>query len=302
VEEAASAGQFGFMLGPRINAGGRTGQSSLGARLLTDEDPATVSTIAAELDALNHERRRIEKDVLKKAEAEITATLDETPILVAAGEGWSPGVVGVVASRLVERYHRPAVVIGLEGESGKGSGRSIKGFDLGAAVIAARQAGLLLKGGGHPMAAGLSVASDQVEALRAFLQDRMLATYGPGLPPPPALHLDADLDVQSLTVALGEALERLAPFGRGNAEPRFLLRNATLHKPRRIGDNHLDVWLADASGARVRAVAFRIADQPLGEALLSADGRSMHLAGRLKIDVWQGRKRAGFQIEDAAPA
>ena len=302
VEETASAGQFGFMLGPRINAGGRTGQSSLGARLLTDEDPSTVATIAAELDALNHERRRIEKEVLNQAEAEIAGALDEAPILVVAGQGWSPGVVGVVASRLVERHHRPALVIGLEGDSGKGSGRSIKGFDLGAAVIAARQSGLLLKGGGHPMAAGLSIAADQVDTLRAFLADRMLASFGPGLPPPPALHLDADLDVQSLTVGLGEALERLAPFGRGNAEPKFLIQNATLHQPRRIGDNHLDVWLADSSGARVRAVAFRIADQPLGEALLSADGRSMHLAGRLKIDVWQGRKRAGFQIEDAAPA
>jgi len=302
LDEAPSAGQFGFVLGPRINAGGRTGQSSLGAKLLTDEDPNAVAVIASQLDTLNHERRRIEKDVLKNAETQIAETLAEAPVLVAAGEGWSPGVVGVVASRLVERYHRPALVIGLEGDSGKGSGRSIKGFDLGAAVIAARQAGLLLKGGGHPMAAGLSVASDQVEPLKAFLTDRMLATFGPGLPPPPPLLLDADLDVQSLATGLGDALEKLAPFGRGNAEPRFLLRNATLHQPRRIGDNHLDVWLADSSGARVRAVAFRIADQPLGEALLSADGRSLHLTGRLKVDVWQGRRRAGFQIDDAAPA
>jgi len=299
LEEAPSAGQFGFMLGPRINAGGRTGQSPLGAHLLTDEDPGRVATIAAELDALNHERRRIEKDVLNKANAQIIQHHTDAPLLVVAGVGWSPGVVGVVASRLVERYHRPAVVIGLEGENGKGSGRSIKGFDLGAAIIAARQAGLLTKGGGHPMAAGLSVRSDQVEPFRTFLIDRMTAVFGPGLPSPAPLLLDVDLEVQSLTIELGDALDRLAPFGRGHAEPRLWVRNATLQQARRIGDNHLDGWLTDRAGARLRAVAFRIADQPLGEALLSANGRPLHLAGRLKVDVWQGRRRAGFQIEDA---
>ena len=302
LHEAPDAGKFGYVLGPRINAGGRTGQSSLGAKLLNDDDPETVATIARRLDALNHERRRIEKDVLNAAERQVASSLADASALVVAGEGWSPGVVGVVASRLVERYHRPAVVIGLEGSVGKGSGRSIKGFDLGAAVIAARNEGLLVQGGGHPMAAGLTVSADQVEAFTSFLRDRMTAAFGPGLPPAPELLLDADLEVQSLTSDLGDALERLAPFGRGNAEPRLLIRNATLHQVRRIGDNHVDAWLADASGARMRAVAFRIADQPLGEALLSAEGRTVQLAGRLKIDTWQGRRRPSFQIEDAAPS
>ena len=300
--EAPDAGKFGFVLGPRINAGGRTGQSTLGARLLTEDDPDTVATIARQMDALNHERRRIEKDVLTAAVRELEPALADASALVAAGEGWSPGVVGVVASRLVERYHRPAVVIGLDGPVGKGSGRSIKGFDLGAAVIAGRQEGLLEKGGGHPMAAGLTVHADKIEAFTAFLAERMTQSFGPGLPPAPELSLDAELEVKSLTTELGDALERLAPFGRANSEPRLLIRNATVHRPRRIGDNHLDCWLADATGARLRAVAFRIADQPLGEALLSADGRAVHLAGRLKIDTWQGRRRASFQIEDAAPA
>ncbi|MGI9487342.1 MAG: single-stranded-DNA-specific exonuclease RecJ [Geminicoccaceae bacterium] len=302
LDEAPDAGKFGFVLGPRINAGGRTGQSRLGAGLLTDDDPATVSTIAAQMDALNHERRRIEKNVLSAAEEQLQSTLADASTLVVAGEGWSPGVVGVVASRLVERYHRPAVVIGLEGGIGKGSGRSIKGFDLGAAVIGARQEGLLTAGGGHPMAAGLTIEADNVERFRAFLRDRMIAAFGPGLPRPPELLLDADLEVQSLTIGLGEALDRLAPFGRGNSEPRLLIRNATLHQVRRIGDNHVDAWLADPSGARLRAVAFRIADQPLGQALLGAKGSTVHLAGRLKIDTWQGRRRPSFQIEDAAPA
>lgn len=302
LDEAPDAGKFGFVLGPRINAGGRTGQSGLGAKLLTDDDPAAVAKIAAQMDALNHERRRIEKNVLAAAEHQLQPALADAPVLVVAGEGWSPGVVGVVASRLVERYHRPAVVIGIESEVGKGSGRSIKGFDLGSAVIAARQEGLLTKGGGHPMAAGLTIDADHVERFRAFLQDRMIAAFGPGLPPPSDLLLDADLEVQSLTTGLGEALGRLAPFGRGNSEPRLLIRNAALHQARRIGDNHVDAWLADPSGARVRAVAFRIADQPLGQALLGAEGRTFHLAGRLKIDTWQGRRRPSFQIEDAAPA
>ncbi len=300
--EAPSAGQFGFVLGPRINAGGRTGESRLGAQLLTEDDEAAAIIAAARLDALNHERRRIEKDVLTAAERQLEPTLAGASILVAAGEGWSPGVVGVVASRLVERHHRPALVIGVEDGIGKGSGRSIKGFDLGSAIIAARQQGLLTKGGGHPMAAGLTIEAEKVELFRAFLTERMAVVFGPGLPPPPDLLLDAELEVPSLTTDLGDALDRLAPFGRGNAEPRLLIRNATLHQPRRIGDNHLDAWLGDASGARVRGVAFRIADQPLGEALLAAGDRPLHLAGRLKIDTWQSRRRAGFQIDDAAPA
>lgn len=302
LDEAPDAGKFGFVLGPRINAGGRTGQSALGAELLTGDDPATVGTIAQQLDALNHERRRIEKDVLAAADQQLQSTLAGAPALVAAGEGWSSGVVGVVASRLVERYHRPAVVIGLENGVGKGSGRSIKGFDLGASVIAARQQGLLIKGGGHPMAAGLTIEANQLEAFSAFLTDRMAASFGPGPPPPGELRLDTALDVDSLTVDLATALDRLAPFGRGNAEPRLLIRDAQLQAVRRIGDNHLDAWLAGSSGARLRAVAFRIADQPLGEALLNAGDRAIQLAGRLKIDSWQGRRRPSFQIDDAAPA
>lgn len=292
---------FGFALGPRINAGGRTGQSHLSAMLLTSDDQDEVTTIAAQLDALNQERRRIEKTVLEEALRQIQPAVADGPVLVAAAKGWSPGVVGVVASRLVERYHRPALVIGMDEDGiGKGSGRSINGFDLGAAVIAARQEGLLAEGGGHPMAAGLTISENKVDAFKDFLKTRMQATWGPGVPPPPVLHLDAELQPSSLTLDLGEALERLAPFGRGNPEPRFWLPAATLHQVRRIGENHLDCRIGDQSGASVRGVAFRIADQPLGEALLSSNNKPIHLAGRIKIDSWQGRRRVGFQIEDAS--
>jgi single-stranded-DNA-specific exonuclease len=297
------AGHFGFLLGPRINAGGRTGLSSLGATLLCGEAGEACTTIARQLDALNAERRRIEQQVLAGAETALAAALkDEAPLLLAAGDTWSPGVVGIVASRLVERYHRPALVVGIEDGIGKGSGRSIPGFDLGAAVIAARQEGLLLKGGGHPMAAGLSVAAGKIDDLRAFLGEHMIRALGPGVPPPPDLKLDAALEVGGLSLALGEALKGLAPFGRGNPEPRFLLAEARVHQARRIGDSHLDCWLSDRSGKRIRAVAFRVADRPLGQALLTAGEVPLQLAGRLKIDVWQGQARAGFQIEDAAPA
>lgn len=299
----SEASHFGFALGPRINAGGRTGQSHLGANLLTSDDGGDVATIAAQLDALNQERRRIEKKVLDEALRQIQPAVADGPILVAAGNGWSPGVVGVVASRLVERYHRPAVVIGLDDDGiGKGSGRSIKGFDLGAAVIAARQDGLLEQGGGHPMAAGLTIAECKVDNFRDFLKTRMLTTFGPGVPPPACLQLDAELQPSSLTLDLGEALQRLAPFGRGNPEPRLWLPSAILHQVRRIGENHLDCRIGDQHGARLRGVAFRIADQPLGHALLSAGDKPVHLAGRIKIDSWQGKRRVGFQIEDAAPA
>jgi single-stranded-DNA-specific exonuclease len=301
---APEASHFGFALGPRINAGGRTGQSHLGAHLLTGDDPACVATIAAQLDALNQERRRIERQVLNACLREIEpAIADGHAVLVAASAGWSAGVVGVVASRLVERYHRPAVVIGLDQNGiGKGSGRSIKGFDLGAAVIAARLDGLLAQGGGHPMAAGLTIAGDRVPAFAAFLNERMRTSWGPGVPPPPVLKLDVELTPSSLTLDLGQALQRLAPFGRGNPEPRLWLPSAVLHQVRRIGENHLDCRIGDQSGASVRGVAFRIADQPLGQAMLSLEGKPVQLAGRIKIDSWQGRQRVGFQIEDAAPA
>jgi len=299
----SEASHFGFALGPRINAGGRTGQSSLGAHLLTGDDPTEITTIAAQLDALNHERRRIEKNVLTEALRQVEPAVADGPVLVVAAEGWSPGVVGVVASRLVERYHRPAIVIGLDEEGiGKGSGRSIKGFDLGAAVIAARQEGLLEQGGGHPMAAGLTIAAGKVDAFRDFLTARMLISWGPGVPPPSRLHLDAELQPSSLTLNLGDALNRLAPFGRGNPEPRLWLPSVKLYQVRRIGENHLDCRIGDQHGASLRGVAFRIADQPLGQALLNLGDKPVHLAGKVKTDSWQGKRRVGFQIDDAAPA
>ena len=296
-----SAEQFGFVLGPRINAGGRTGCSQLAAELLIAEAPDAIAAIVARMEHLNQERRATERRVLAAAERQLAPALAaDRSLLLAAGEDWSPGVVGLAASRLVERHHRPAVVIGLKDGVGKGSGRSVAGFDLGGAVIAARQAGLLLEGGGHPMAAGLTVRADRLDELARFLEERLAQALGPGLPPTPDLTLDGALQVTALSPGLAGRLSSLEPYGRGNPEPRFMLPEARSFQVRPIGEGHLDCWLQDAAGGRVRAVAFRAAGQRLGEALLAAGGAPLHLAGTLKLDAWQGRPRVSFRIEDAA--
>jgi single-stranded-DNA-specific exonuclease len=296
-----SAEHFGFVLGPRVNAGGRTGCSQLAVDLLLSEDPDEIALLVARMERLNQERRALEHQVLAAAERLVGPALAaDAPLLCIAGEGWSPGVVGLVASRLVERHHRPAVVIGLAGGIGKGSGRSVAGFDLGAAVITARQEGLLLAGGGHPMAAGLTLQADRLDEVTRFLTARLACDLGPGLPPLPDLTLDGALQVKALSPALALRLGHLGPFGRGNPEPRFMLPDARSHQVRRIGESHLDCILQDAAGGRVRAVAFRAADRPLGAALLAAGGAPLHLAGTLKLDHWQGAARVTFRIEDAA--
>jgi single-stranded-DNA-specific exonuclease len=295
------AEHFGFVLGPRVNAGGRTGCSRLAADLLLAEAPDAITGIVARMEHLNQERRAIERRVLAAAEHQLAPALSaDRPLLVAAGEDWSPGVVGLVASRLVERHHRPAVVIGLSGEAGKGSGRSVPGFDLGGAVIAARQAGILLEGGGHPMAAGLTVRAERLDELTRFLSERLGRAFGQGLPPPPDLALDGALQVTALSPALAARLGSLEPYGRGNPEPCFMLPDARSFQVRPVGDGHLDCWLQDAAGGRVRAVAFRAAERPLGQALLAAGGAPLHLAGTLRLDSWQGQPRVSFRIEDAA--
>ncbi len=301
LEGRLTGDSFGFALGPRINAGGRVGRSALGAALLVSEAPEEVHRIAQELDRLNQERRRLERQVLAAAEAEVAPALArDAPLLLAAGEGWSPGVVGLAASRLVERYHRPALVIGLQDGIGKGSGRSVPGFDMGAAVIAARHAGLLRQGGGHPMAAGVTVEAEQLPALEAFLAERLGRELGAARPVADDFELDGAVRPGAVSVPLASRLLGLAPFGRANPEPRFMVTQGRIWQVRRVGDAHLDCLVCDATGGRLRAVAFRAQGLPLGQALLEAAGRPLHLAGRIKLDQWQGRLRASFQIEDAA--
>jgi single-stranded-DNA-specific exonuclease len=296
------ARQLGFVLGPRINAGGRIGRSDLGARLLTSDAPAETAALADELQALNVERQAAERTLLEAAlravEPQVRA---ELPVLLAAGAGWHPGIVGIVASRLAERHHRPAAVLGIENGLAKGSARSIPGFDLGAAVIAARLAGLLHQGGGHGMAAGMTLVEDGLERFHRFLIERFVAERGAGVPAPPPLELDGSLSVGAAQPALAAQLNLMAPYGPGNAEPRFCLADAQVVQARVVGDGHVSCVLTGAAGGRVKGIAFRSAASPLGRALLDG-GLTLRLAGRIKLDTWQGREQAAFEIEDGVLA
>ncbi|MDX1482908.1 MAG: single-stranded-DNA-specific exonuclease RecJ [Alphaproteobacteria bacterium] len=304
LETRPEAWHLGFLLGPRINAGGRVGRPDLGSRLLACDDAAEARRMAQELDAFNSERREIEAAVLDAAleQAEQKGGAEQDLIFV-AGEGWHPGVIGIVASRILERFHRPVCVAGIEGEVAKGSGRSVQGIDLGATVIAARQDGLLINGGGHAMAAGFTVARDRLPALAAFLAERVAAQRAEqGTELGRTLFHDGVISVGGATTGLAESIKALAPFGAGNAEPRFVLSDVTVAKADVVGENHLRVFVRGREGGRIKAMAFRSADRPLGAALLETGGVPIHLAGKLRIDDWQGRHGVEFLIDDAAPA
>jgi single-stranded-DNA-specific exonuclease len=272
----------------------------LGWRLLASDDPIEAKGLAERLDGYNRERQAIEAEVLAQAivRAQQQAASGRAVVTV-AGRDWHPGVVGIVASRVVERIGRPVCVVGIVNGVGKGSGRSIAGADLGAAVIAARQAGLLVNGGGHKMAAGFTVAEDKIEAFANFLAERLapaVAAAG-GVPP---LTIDATLSADGATRDLLAHFERLAPFGVGNAEPRLALAAARIGFVDPVGEQHLRVAIPLDRGGRLKAIAFRCVGQPLGNALLANRGGALHLAGHLRADRWNGRDDVQFVIDDAA--
>lgn len=291
---------LGFLLGPRINAGGRVGRADLGARLLTTDDPAEAAALAVELDRYNEERRVIEAQVLEAAIAQAEAQGD-LPALVVSGEGWHPGVVGIVASRLKDRFHRPACVIGFENGEGKGSGRSVPGVQLGAAVIAAQQAGILEKGGGHAMAAGFTVAPDRVEAFRDFLCERVAAELA-GAAATATLSVDAALAPSGASGDLVRTVGRIGPFGTGNAEPRFVFPAVRVVGAGVVGENHVRCTLTGGDGGRIKAIAFRALDGDLGPALLRAGSDRFHVAGHLRIDDFRGGDQVQLIVDDVALA
>ncbi|MEX6725674.1 single-stranded-DNA-specific exonuclease RecJ [Parapedomonas caeni] len=296
MERAPEAGDLGFQLGPRINAGGRVGRSDLGTRLLISSDPLEARTLAEELDRLNGERKALEALTTEQALAVAPAA---DPVVVAVGEGWHPGVIGIVAGRLKERFGRPAVVIATEGGIGKGSGRSVPGVDLGAAVLAAKDEGLLVAGGGHAMAAGLTIAADRVEALRDFLSTRLgeaVARAADGR----ALKLDAALAPGGVTAQLGEELAAAGPYGQGWPAPKLAVGPVSVVKCDVVGQDHVRLILAGRDGARIKAMAFRHADTPLGQAFAGAGRRPLYVAGRLVIDSWSGEPRPELHLDDAA--
>jgi single-stranded-DNA-specific exonuclease len=302
IGERLDAYQLGFVLGPRVNAGGRVGECDLGARLLSTNDPDVARALAARLDALNAERREIEARVLAQAIDQVERETAPGPLIFVAGEGWHPGVIGIVASRLKERYGRPACVVATADGIGKGSGRSVAGLGLGAAVLAARQEGLLLDGGGHAMAAGFTVALDRLNAARDFLAARAAAALGDA-GPKFELVIDGVLSTAAATVELVQLTDRLGPFGAGNPEPRFALPAVRLVQAEIVAGQHVRCLLADPGGTRrLKAIAFRAVDNALGPALLDARGRTLHLAGHLRADSWQGREEVQFYIDDGAMA
>jgi single-stranded-DNA-specific exonuclease len=302
--EAPSAFTCGYALGPRINAAGRISEADLGLRLLLTEDRVEALALAERLDGVNRQRQEVEAGMLEAAlrQAEMRAQAGDAALLV-AGQGWHPGVVGIVAGRIKERFNRPACVAGIADGVAKGSGRSVPGIDLGAAVIAARQSGLLLTGGGHTMAAGFSLAEDCIEAFRAFLNERLAAALV--LPSAADLAVEGTLSVLGATTDLAQHLGRLAPFGAGNEEPVLVLQRARVLRADRVGRESTSIRCfveGEGGGMRLKAMLFRAREGAVADALLDREGLPLHLAGHLRAESWNGTVNPCFVISDVALA
>ncbi|MEC7488662.1 MAG: single-stranded-DNA-specific exonuclease RecJ [Pseudomonadota bacterium] len=303
VEETLEAWHLGFMLGPRVNAGGRVGEAGLGAQILTTTDHDTATGIAMRLDQYNTERRQIEAGVLDSAMAQAEQQAKNgVPLIVVAAGGWHPGVIGIVAGRIKDTFNLPTCVISLESGLGKGSGRSVQGVDLGSAVIAAHQAGHLHNGGGHAMAAGFVVAVDNLSKFKNFMEGHIIEQLS-GKVLVPEIGIDAALTPEAGSVELFDSLNLAGPFGAGNPRPRFVLPSVTPVSSNIVGSNHIRCFLQSTTGGRrIKAIAFRIAGTPAGNMLINARGSALHVAGHLNIDSWKGERRTQFVIEDVARA
>jgi single-stranded-DNA-specific exonuclease len=293
---------LGFMIGPRINAGGRIGDAALGARLLISEDPVEAGRIAAELDRLNRERQAMEAAALDAAEAMVAAEMatSDPAVVVAASADWHPGIVGLVAARLKERHNRPAIAIAIGPDgTATGSGRSIAGVDLGRVVREAVDAGLLVKGGGHAMAAGLTIDPGRVPELSAFVDERVRSGVA-AAQADRSLEVDGAITASGATVDLAAVLERAGPYGAGQPEPVFVLPSHRIAWVDPTGHGHLRLQLQAPDGTKIKAMAFRAAGQPLGDLLAGGRGRAVHVAGVLGLDHWQGEPRPQLRVIDAA--
>ncbi|NOE26407.1 single-stranded-DNA-specific exonuclease RecJ [Ruegeria sp. HKCCD6157] len=301
MDTAPNSYHLGFLLGPRVNAGGRIGQADLGARLLSTDSLHEAQALSERLDALNTERRDIENAVRAAAMEQAEGRGLDAPLVWAAGEGWHPGVVGIVASRLKETANRPAIVIGFEGDEGKGSGRSVSDVDLGASIQRLVAEGLLVKGGGHKMAAGLTVMRDKLEPAMERLSE-LLAKQGAGQGGPADMKLEGALMPAAATVDLVEQIEQAGPFGAGALAPRYALPDLQVRFAKRVGETHLKLSLSDGMGGGLDAIAFGAFDGPMGERLSNHGGARFHFAGRLEVNTWGGRQSVQLRLEDAAEA
>jgi len=302
-EGGASVYDLGFVLGPRINAGGRIGDATIAARLLSTDDPDEAETLAAELEVLNVERRKREADMLLEAERAAEIDAEKGPVIVVGAEHWHPGVIGIAAGRLKDKFLKPTIVLGGAGpgEPAKGSGRSLTGVNLGAAVAAAKQAGIILAGGGHAAAAGLTVEWDRVDDLRTFLAEQLGTDLAASAAAARAMAIDAVVGARALDLELCDALDRIGPFGQGHAEPLFALTDVRVAFARRVKDAHVRFTLEDSRGARVSGIAFQAMARGFGEALLAGEG-TFHVALRIKRNEFGGRARAEVEIVDMARA
>ena len=305
IGEPLNVFHLGYLIGPRINAGGRIGDAALGARLLVTEDPVEAGKIAETLDWLNQERQAMERAMLEQARAEADAELAAgkgPAVLVTASEDWHPGIVGLLASRLKDHARRPAFAIAFNANGvGTGSGRSIAGVDLGRLVREAAGAGLIVKGGGHAMAAGITVEREKLGALRAFFEERASEDVF-RLRDTETLRIDAALSAEGATLALLDELEKAGPFGQGHSQPVFALPRHQVQGVRQVGTAHLRVDLRSPGGGRLQAMAFRAAESDLGRFLLANQGRTIHLAGSVGANYWNGTKSVQFRLLDAADA
>ncbi|OJX12397.1 MAG: single-stranded-DNA-specific exonuclease RecJ [Caedibacter sp. 37-49] len=297
LQETPSTYHLGFLLGPRINAGGRVGKSTHGVTLLTTDDPIVAQKIAHELDIFNRERQAIEAEVLAEAHQQAKMQAQQEGILIVANTHWHPGVIGIVAGRLKDYYHRPTLVISFdENGFGKGSGRSIPGIDLGSLIHAARQMNLIPAGGGHAMAAGFSLEKSNLQPFKDFLNTRIQAL---NLDLVPCLNIDGHLTVEAATPHLLRKLDRLSPYGQGNPTPRFMFSNVRILHTEIVGNNHIKCHLGSLEGGKLQAIAFKSCETSLGPAFLNHSGRPFHMLGTLKLDSWLGQERVQFSIEDA---
>lgn len=298
ISEAPSAFHLGYVLGPRINACGRVGEASLGNKLLCSRDDFQAGQLADKLNEFNAQRKEIEAYVLLSAIEMLEGTPQEYPIAFAAGKDWHQGVVGIVAGKLKERYNVPAFVMSIEPDEVKGSARSVPGVDLGALIIAAKEKGLLTKGGGHTMAAGFSLPEDKIEAFRRFAGEYVRQKLGEE-DVAPVIEVDSALDLLGANTDFAAALELLEPFGTGNAEPKIVLEHVRVVKPGIVGAGHVRCFLTSGNGGSLKAMAFKIADTELGKTLLNSQGAAFDIAGVLRRDNWQGRNSVQFIIDDA---
>jgi single-stranded-DNA-specific exonuclease len=303
LRDRPNAVTLSYMLGPRINAAGRISEADLGLRLLLSEDAIEARGLAATLDAVNRQRQQVEAGMLEGAlRAAEEQALAGRAVLLVAGADWHPGVVGIIAGRLKERFNRPSCVAALADGVAKGSGRSVAGLDLGGAVIAARQSGLLISGGGHPMAAGFALAAEQLDAFHAFLDERLAAARA--LPSVADLLIEGTIAAPGCTADFAQAVARLAPFGQGNDEPVLILPRVRVMRSDRVGKEAATIraFVEGEGGGRLKAMAFRAKSGPLAEALLARDRMPLHLAGHVRAEEWNGAVGAGFVVTDAAPA